>query len=82
LTDDLGRSGDSVDLPIDDLANASDVIAAFRDRRAEMGSPGQNDRILSWNWAYVIFTPATQLPRLLCTPPPGRGPFARRLGPA
>ncbi len=41
LTDDLGLPADSVDLPIDDLANASDVIAAFRDRRAGMGSPGQ-----------------------------------------
>src|SRR5438046_3075890 len=41
LTDDLGLPADSVDLPIDDLANASDVIAAFRDRRADMGSPGQ-----------------------------------------
>ncbi len=41
LTDDLGLPADSVDLLIDDLANASDVIAAFRDRRAEMGSPGQ-----------------------------------------
>lgn len=41
LTDDLGHPSDSVDLTIDELANANDVIAAFRDRRAEMGSPGQ-----------------------------------------
>ncbi len=41
LTDDLGLPADSVDLPIDGLASASDVIAAFRDRRAEMGSAGQ-----------------------------------------
>jgi len=41
LTDDLGLPADGVDLPIDDLANASDVIAALRDRRGEMGSPGQ-----------------------------------------
>jgi hypothetical protein len=41
LTEDLGLPADSVDLAIDDLANASDVIAAFRDRRAEMESPGQ-----------------------------------------
>jgi hypothetical protein len=41
LTDDLGLPADSVDLPIDDLVNASDVIAAFRDRRAQQGSPGQ-----------------------------------------
>jgi len=41
LTDDLSLSADSVDLPIDDLASANDLIAAFRDRRAEMGSPGQ-----------------------------------------
>jgi hypothetical protein len=41
LTDDLGLPADSVDLPIDELAGANDVIAAFRDRRAEMGSAGQ-----------------------------------------
>jgi hypothetical protein len=41
LTDDLGLPAESVDLPIDELANANDVIAAFRDRRAEMGSAGQ-----------------------------------------
>jgi hypothetical protein len=41
LTDDLSIPANSVDLPIDELANANDVIAAFRDRRAEMGSAGQ-----------------------------------------
>jgi hypothetical protein len=41
LTDDLGLPAESVDLAIDELATANDVIAAFRDRRAEMGSPGQ-----------------------------------------
>jgi hypothetical protein len=41
LTDDLGVSVESVDLTIDELAGANDVIAAFRERRAEMGSPGQ-----------------------------------------
>lgn len=41
LTEDLGLSADSVDLTIDELASASEVIAAFRDRRAEMGSAGQ-----------------------------------------
>lgn len=41
LTDDLGLPAGSADLPIDELANANDVIAAFRDRRAEMGSAGQ-----------------------------------------
>jgi hypothetical protein len=41
LTDDLGLPADSVHLPIDELAGAKDVIAAFRDRRAEMGSAGQ-----------------------------------------
>jgi hypothetical protein len=41
LSDDLGLPADSVHRPIDELAGANDVIAAFRDRRAEMGSPGQ-----------------------------------------
>jgi hypothetical protein len=41
LTDDLGLPTDSVDYTIDELATANDVIAAFRDRRAEVGSPGQ-----------------------------------------
>jgi hypothetical protein len=41
LTDDLGLAADSVDLPIDELAKMNDVIAAFRDRRAELGSAGQ-----------------------------------------
>jgi hypothetical protein len=37
----FGLSADSVDLEIDDQADANEVIAAFRDRRAEMRSPGQ-----------------------------------------
>jgi hypothetical protein len=41
LTDDLGLAADSVDQTIDDLASVNDVIVAFRDRRAEMGSAGQ-----------------------------------------
>lgn len=41
LTEDLKLPADSVDLTIDELARASNVIAAFRDRRAEMGSAGQ-----------------------------------------
>jgi hypothetical protein len=41
LIDDLGLAADSIDVPIDALARSNDVIAAFRDRRAEMGSPGQ-----------------------------------------
>jgi hypothetical protein len=41
LTDDLGFPADSVDITIDELASTNEVIAAFRDRRAEMGSPGQ-----------------------------------------
>jgi hypothetical protein len=41
LTDDLGTPADRVDAPIDELAKSNDVIAAFRDRRAEMGSAGQ-----------------------------------------
>jgi hypothetical protein len=41
LLDDLGLPAENVELTIDELASASDVIAAFRDRRAEMGSTGQ-----------------------------------------
>lgn len=41
LTDDLAFAADSVDLTIDELASANEVIAAFRDRRAVMGSAGQ-----------------------------------------
>ncbi len=41
LTEDLGLPADSIDLPIDELAGANHVIAAFRDRRAEVGSAGQ-----------------------------------------
>lgn len=41
LTDDLGLPAEGVDLTIDELASTSDVIAAFRYRRAEMGSLGQ-----------------------------------------
>jgi hypothetical protein len=41
LTDDLGLPAESVDLTIDELASANDVIAALRDRRAEVRSPGQ-----------------------------------------
>jgi len=41
LTEDLGVAPGSVDVTIDELANANAVIAAFRDRRAEMGSAGQ-----------------------------------------
>lgn len=41
LTDDLGLPAESVDCTIDELAAADDVIAAFRDRRAEQGSAGQ-----------------------------------------
>ena len=41
LTDDLGLPAESVDLTIDELAAASEVVAAFRERRAEMGSAGQ-----------------------------------------
>jgi hypothetical protein len=41
LADDLGLPANSVDLTIGELAGANDIIAAFRDRRAEMGSPGQ-----------------------------------------
>lgn len=41
LNDDLGLPADAADLTIDELANANDVIAAFRDRRGEVGSAGQ-----------------------------------------
>lgn len=41
LTDDLGFSADSVDLTIDELASANEVVTAFRDRRADVGSAGQ-----------------------------------------
>jgi hypothetical protein len=40
LTDDLGHRADSLDLTIDELARSNDIIAAFRERRAEIGSPG------------------------------------------
>jgi hypothetical protein len=41
LSDDLGLPAASVDLTIDELATANEVIAAFRERRAEMDVPGQ-----------------------------------------
>lgn len=41
LTDDLGLLAESIDLTIDGLASANDVIAAFRDRRGEQGATGQ-----------------------------------------
>jgi hypothetical protein len=41
LTEDLGLPAASVDLTVDELAEASEVIAAFRDRRADMGATGQ-----------------------------------------
>lgn len=41
LTDDLGLPTESVDSTIDELAAANEVIAALRDHRAEMASPGQ-----------------------------------------
>lgn len=41
LTDDLGLPTDSIDLTIDELASANDVIAALRDRRGEQGATGQ-----------------------------------------
>jgi hypothetical protein len=41
LTDDLGLPADSVAARIDELADANEVIAAFRDRRADLGSAGQ-----------------------------------------
>jgi hypothetical protein len=42
LTNDLGLPAASVDHTIDELASANDVVAAFRDRRAEVGSPGRS----------------------------------------
>lgn len=41
LTDDLDLPAESIDWTVDELAAANEVIAAFRDRRADMGSPGQ-----------------------------------------
>lgn len=41
LIDDLGFGAESVEKTIDELAEANEVIAAFRDRRAQIGSPGQ-----------------------------------------
>jgi hypothetical protein len=41
LTEDLDLPVESVGWTIDELAAANDVIAAFRERRAEMGSTGQ-----------------------------------------
>lgn len=41
LTEDLGLPAESIDLTIDELASHDEVVAAFRDRRAEMGSAGQ-----------------------------------------
>lgn len=41
LRDDLGLSAKTLDSTIDELAAANEVIAAFRDRRTEMASPGQ-----------------------------------------
>jgi hypothetical protein len=41
LTEDLGLPAKRVDWTMDELAAANEAIAAFRDRRAEMGSPGQ-----------------------------------------
>lgn len=41
LTEDLGLPAESLDWTMDELASASEVIAAFRERRAEVGSPGQ-----------------------------------------
>jgi hypothetical protein len=41
LIDDLGFGGESVEKTIDELAQANEVIAAFRDRRAQIGSLGQ-----------------------------------------
>ena len=40
LTEDLDLPVESVGWTIDELAAANDVIAAFRERRAEMGSTG------------------------------------------
>lgn len=55
LTDDLGLAADSIDLTIDELAEANEVIAAFRERRAEMGSAGQ-ERIRSLLPEVVAFS--------------------------
>lgn len=41
LTEDLELPAESVGWTIDELASANEVIKAFRDRRAEMGSAGQ-----------------------------------------
>jgi hypothetical protein len=41
LTEDLDLPAESVGWTIDELAAANEVIAAFRERRAEMGSAGQ-----------------------------------------
>jgi hypothetical protein len=41
LTEDLGLPNASADLTVDELAEASEVIAAFRDRRADIGATGQ-----------------------------------------
>ena len=41
LTKDLDLPAESVAWTMDELATANEVIAAFRDRRADMGSPGQ-----------------------------------------
>lgn len=41
LTEDLGMPVESADRTIDELAGDNDVIAAFRSRRAEAGSAGQ-----------------------------------------
>jgi hypothetical protein len=41
LTEDLGLPAESVDWTMDELATANEVIAAFRKRRADIGSPGQ-----------------------------------------
>ena len=41
LIEDLDLPTESVDLTMDELASADEVIAAFRERRAEMGSIGQ-----------------------------------------
>lgn len=41
LTEDLGLKPEFVDLTIDELADANEVVAAFRDRRADVRSAGQ-----------------------------------------
>lgn len=40
LVDDLGLPDESMGWTMGELADANEVIAAFRDRRAEVGSPG------------------------------------------